>query len=179
MDKIAYVCNIDDRQPERYIRGELNQTETSVTLRFTYNITPDFTIQYYGMPFISAGKYDKFKYIDNPHSEDFSKRYSSYDPSTQLVYNAADDNFAVDEDMNGVTDYTFDNPDYNYLDFNSNLVVRWEYLPGSTLYLVWTQQRNNSGTRGTYSLEDDTNDLFADTYPHDVFLVKLSYRFGL
>jgi hypothetical protein len=178
MDKIAFVSNIDDIEPVKYVRGEIHQTETALTLRFTYNITPDFTIQYYGMPFISAGRYDHFKYIDKPHSDNFYERYAGYSDD-QIHYNDVDDNYAVDEDRNGMTDYTFDNPDFNVLDFNSNLVIRWEYMPGSTLYLVWTQQRNRTSARGTYSFPEDTQDLFAKTYPYDVFLIKLSYRFGL
>jgi hypothetical protein len=178
MDKIAYIDNIDDVQPERYIRGELNQTETSLTVRFTYNITPDFTIQYYGMPFISAGKYIHFKYIDNPHSKNFNERYTSF-TENQISYDEVDEDYLVDENLDSETDYTFDNPDFNVLDFNSNLVIRWEYQPGSTLYLVWTQQRNHTNSRGTYLFNEDLQDLFGETYPHDVFLIKLSYRFGL
>jgi hypothetical protein len=178
MDKIAYVENVDDIDPIKYIRGELHQTETFVTFRFTYNITPDFTIQYYGMPFISAGNYDHFNFIDDPHSNDFNERYTSF-TDDQISYNESNDNYQIDENRNAVVDYTFDNPDYNYLDFNSNLVIRWEYLPGSTLYLVWTQGRNRTDERGTYSFREDSGNLFGETYPHDVFLIKLSYRFGL
>jgi hypothetical protein len=178
MDKIAYVDNIDDAEPVRYIRGEINQTETAFTVRFTYNITPDFTIQYYGMPFISAGKYDHFKYIDDPHAKNFNERYRSY-TDDQISYNETNNTYDVNEDLSPGNEYTFDNPDFNVLDFNSNLVIRWEYFPGSTLYLVWTQQRNRTDSQGIYSFADDSHDLFGETYPHDVFLIKLSYRFGL
>jgi hypothetical protein len=177
MDKIAYVDNVDEVDPIRYVRGELHQTETSMTIRFIYNITPDFTIQYYGMPFISAGEYDNFKLIADSRAENFNDRYTAF--STELTYNEANDNYQVDENNDQVSEYSFDNPDYNYLDFNSNLVVRWEYLPGSTVYLVWTQHRNRSDGRGTYSFGEDSGNLFVETYPHDVFLIKLSYRFGL
>jgi hypothetical protein len=178
MDKIAYVNNIDDIDPVRYIRGELNQTETAITIRFTYNITPDFTIQYYGMPFISAGKYNHFKYIDDPHAKHFEQRYAAFAES-QISFNEVDNQYLVDENLDSGTDYTFDNPDFNVMDFNSNLVVRWEYLPGSTLYLVWTQQRSHYESNGRYEFSDDSKNLFCETYPHDVFLIKLSYRFGL
>jgi hypothetical protein len=178
MDKIAYVDNMDEVDPIKYIRGELHQTETFLTIRFTYNITPDFTIQYYGMPFISAGKYTHFKFIDNPLSTNFNERYTSF-TDNQISYNEVNDEYQVDENRDAVNDYHFDNPDYNVLDFNSNLVIRWEYRPGSTLYLVWTQQRDRYDGRGTFSFSEDSENLFSETYPHDVLLVKLSYRFGL
>lgn len=178
MDKIAYVDNIDEVSPERYIRSEINRTESWLTLRFTYNITPDFTIQYYGMPFMSAGKYNNFKYIDNPHSDNFEERYKRF-ATEQISYNANNNNYSIDENLDAVTDYSFDNPDYNFLDFNSNLVIRWEYIPGSTVYVVWTQKRNHTDSRGLYSFSEDSQNLFGETYPHDVFLVKFSYRFGL
>ncbi len=180
-DDIAYVSTIDDRTPERYIRGTIDQKTTALTFRFTYNISPDFTIQYYAMPFVSAGKYDAFKYISDPAAENYTNRYIAYTPSQ--IRNKADEDgnitYFVDEDSNGEDDYDFENPDFNVRDFNSNLVLRWEYKPGSILYVVWTQHRSNYSNTGRYSFADDSRDLFMETYPHDVFLVKLSYRFGL
>ena len=67
--------------------------------------------------------------------------------------------------------------DYNVMEFLSNLVVRWEYLPGSTLYLVWSQNRNNFIDNGNFRIGEDMNTLF-DVHPYNVFLVKLSYRLG-
>lgn len=180
-DEIAYVETLDDIEPNRYIRGNISQKTTSLTIRFTYNITPDFTIQYYAMPFISAGNYNEFKFIDDPHADDIHNRYVSY-AEDQISYSFNSDGdkvYEVDENRNGQTDYTFDDPNFNVMDFNSNLVIRWEYLPGSTLYVVWTQHRSNFMSRGTYHFPDDAGKLFSDTYPHDVFLVKLSYRIGL
>ncbi len=180
-DEIAYVSTIDDIEPNRYIRGFIDQKTTSLTVRFTYNITPDFTIQYYAMPFISAGNYKDFKLIDNPKAEDVNNRYISYsDDQISYSFNSDGDKiYEIDENRNGSTDYTFDDPNFNVMDFNSNLVIRWEYLPGSTLYVVWTQNRSNSLSRGTFHFPDDAGRLFSDTYPNDVFLVKLSYRIGL
>lgn len=180
-EKIAYVTNIDENEPIRYIRGYLDQKTSAITFRFSYNITPDFTIQYYAMPFISAGNYKEFKYIDNPQADNFNDRYISF--TDQQISNTVDEDgnktYHVDENLDGNTNYSFNDPNFNVLDFNSNLVVRWEYLPGSTLYVVWTQHRSNYMNRGTYHFPDDAGNLFTDTYPHDVFLVKLSYRLGL
>ncbi|MBN1186743.1 MAG: carbohydrate binding family 9 domain-containing protein [Bacteroidales bacterium] len=181
-DEIAYVgtVDIDSIDSERYIRGTLNQKTTAMTFRFTYNLSPDFTIQFYAMPFISAGKYDDFKYISNPKAEEYKDRYISY--GDEFVRNeiTEDENlYFADEDKDENDDYSFGNPNFNVMDFNSNFVLRWEYQPGSSLYLVWSQNRNKHKNIGTYSFTDDSGDLIRKTYPYDVFLIKFSYRFGL
>ena len=75
-------------------------------------------------------------------------------------------------------DYGFDKPDFNVQEFLSNFVIRWEYNPGSSVYLVWSQTRSNSNTSGTMDYSNDMEDLFSEK-PHNVFLIKFSYRFGL
>ena len=177
-DKIEYVATLDEQDPVRYIRGKINQTTASLTIRMNYNITPDFTIQFYGMPFISAGGYSDFKYINDPDANRFADRYIDY-TDDQLSYNSNDEVYEVDENRDGNPDYTFDRPDFNVFDFNSNLVLRWEYQPGSVLYLIWSQNRNESLSTGRFKLWDNSETLFMDTYPRDILLLKISYRFGL
>ena len=176
-DLIQYVSNIELPGVMRYIRGHLEQSQVYLTLRMNYNITPDFTIQYYGMPFISAGTYDEFKYINDPMADDFNDRYIFFNGS-QIAFNAGENLYEIDENSDGAPDYSFDTPDFNVRDFNSNLVIRWEYRPGSTVYLVWSRKRNNVLSNGSFNLWEDTRGLF-NIYPYDVFLIKFSYRFGL
>ena len=73
----------------------------------------------------------------------------------------------------------FDNPDYNYDEFLSNLVARWEFRPGSTLYLVWSQTRNYYEPTGSFSLDQNLDNLYTAEKPYNVFLIKFTYRFGL
>ena len=97
----------------------------------------------------------------------------------QIHYDTEDETFYVDEDRDGVTDYEIGNPDFNFKDFNSNLVIRWEYQPGSVLYLVWSQSRNDYlSSVGNFNMKNDMRDLFA-IYPHNIFLIKLSKWFSL
>jgi hypothetical protein len=70
----------------------------------------------------------------------------------RLTYDADNNRYLVDEDRDGITDYSFDNPDNNYDQFLSNLVLRWEFRPGSTVYLVWSQTRSYSDETGSFSL---------------------------
>jgi hypothetical protein len=177
-NKLEWVETLDDLEVVRYIRGTIDQKTTMLTLRFSYNITPDFTVEFYGMPFISAAKYVDFKYITDASANEFENRFVQY-TDEQISYNAGDEYYNIDENLDGTIDYGFDQPNFNVYDFNASLVMRWEYQPGSTLFVVWTQNRNKYLSDGSFKLGDDFETLFADTYPHDVFLVKLSYRFDI
>jgi hypothetical protein len=176
-DLNMYVDNELEWTEPRYIRSRFDQKEISLQLRATFNITPDFTIQYYGMPFLSSGRYSDFGYITDSKARELTDRIRYYSPD-QLSYDDTEEEFRVDENGDGNTSYSFTNPDFNVFDFNSNLVLRWEYRAGSVLYIVWTQNRYDWSGQGSYRLNDNLRDLFK-LYPHNVFMVKLSYRFGV
>ncbi|MFQ5677736.1 MAG: DUF5916 domain-containing protein, partial [bacterium] len=74
--------------------------------------------------------------------------------------------------------YPVDNPNFNFRQFRSNLVVRWEYNPGSTLFLVWTQERTGDDSRGEFSFRNDIDRLF-ETEATNIFLIKVSRWFSL
>ena len=160
----------------RYILGLIDQKTLSLKIRLNYYVTPDLSIQYYGQPFISAGHYSDFKSITNPKAEKFEDRYLSLsgdkiqvDPETQDI--------DVDENMDGLQDYRIDNPNFNFREFRSNLVMRWEYKPGSTLYLVWTHGRSQTVANGGFDFYRDMEELF-DIFPNNVFLVKFNHWFS-
>ena len=76
-------------------------------------------------------------------------------------------------------DYSFDKPDFTVDEWLSNLVIRWEFMPGSTAYLVWSQTRDYYMQDGMFEVGDNLNNLFSDKKATNTFLVKFSYRFGL
>ncbi len=174
-DELAYVSNAGYQELTRYVRGTITRQDLSLVMRFTINLTPDFTIQGYALPFVSTASYNEFKYITDSKAPTFENRFLTYAPEQISFEN---DEYMVDENLDGETDYSF-NPNYKVLDFNSNLVLRWEYLPGSTLYIVWSQNRNSETTESSPHLNKDIYNLFYHTYPSNVILVKLSYRLGL
>ena len=176
-NNLQFVSNIETDAGMRYINATLDQKTFSLALRANFNITPDLTIQYWGRPFISTGKYTDFKYITNSRADVYSDRFNVLS-AQQIEYSEEDEIYNVDQNLDGITDYTFDNPDYKALFFQSNLVLRWEYLPGSTLFLVWSQGRNDYFIDSGFSFMDDTRDLY-QIHPHNVFLIKVSYRLGL
>jgi len=160
----------------RYLFGTIEQKTLGMTLRLDYSLSPNMTIQYYGMPFISAGSYRDFKRITNSRSKDMNARYQLF--GGNAVYDKAGAQYTVDENGDGVPDYAFANPDFNFRQFRSNLVLRWEYVPGSALFLVWSQGRTGSLLNGSFDYGRDMQGLF-DTHPQNVFLVKFSYCFQL
>lgn len=161
----------------RYLFATLDQNTIEFTFRANYTITPELTIEYYGQPFVSAGKYNDFKKITTPDADKFNDRFHVFTPG-EITYNASGNNYSIDENIDGVEDYSIRNPDFNFRQFRSNLVVRWEYLPGSLIYFVWSQGRTSSGSDGIFSFGSDMNNLFQET-PNNVFLVKFSYWFSL
>jgi len=163
---------------DRYVLSQIDQQIVSMSLRLNYNITPDLTIQYWGQPFLAAMDYSKFKVVTDPRAEKLADRYHTLTES-QLEFNAGENRYYVDENNDGTSDYSFRNPDNNYDQFLSNLVARWEFRPGSTLYLVWSQTRSYYDTTGSFSLEENLNNLYTEKKPYDVFLIKFTYRFGL
>jgi hypothetical protein len=175
--EMQYVATESFGDEDRYLFGRLDQRTTSMTFRMDYCITPNLTVQYYGSPFISAGSYGEFKQITDSKAAAYTDRFSTFDGG-QVAYDQAEEVYWVDEDKDGVNDYSIANPDFNFRDFNSNLVVRWEYMPGSLLYLVWSQARSEFLSAGGFEFERDMRGLF-DNHPHDVFLIKFIKWFSL
>jgi hypothetical protein len=175
--ELEYVSTITNSDGTKYLFGKLDMKTLSLTLRVNYTINPELSIEYYGQPFVSAGKYSVFKKITEPHAEHFDDRFYVFKES-EISYNASGNTYTVDETGNGSENYSFSNPDFNFRQFRSNLVLRWEYLPGSTFYFVWSQGRTSSASNGEFSYRNDVNNLF-DIKPHNVFLLKFSYWFSL
>jgi hypothetical protein len=147
-----------------------------MSFRVNFNLSPDLTLQYWGQPFIASGRYYDFKYITDPMSSDYHNRFVTYTPSQISL---VDDNYySIDENTDGIEDYAIGKPDFSVQEFLSNLVIRWEYNPGSSVYLVWSQTRSDKNDTGMMDFSNDMGDLFSEK-PHNVFLIKFSYRFGL
>ncbi len=173
-NKTQYVTDVDFNGTTRYITANIDQQTLSASIRINYNINPNLTIQYYGEPFISRGRYKDFNYVNNPIAKDLGERITLYNDS-QISF--ADDVYSVDEDGGGV-DYTFDNPDFAFVQFRSNLVLRWEYIPGSEIFLVWSQGVTGDGNPGDHLFRSLNNQIL-DQQPDNTFLIKATYRFVL
>ena len=170
-----WVTEVDFNGETRTIVSGVEQNTMRFTLRLNYNITPDLTVQYYGQPFITRPKYKDFGYVTDPLNKDFSKRFHRY-ASGEISFE--NDEFLVDENQDGVTDFTFEKPDFNFVQFRSNLVVRWEYIAGSEIYLVWSQGNTPDAFDDLdRPLRTSLFDNLFDQQGRNIFLVKMTYRF--
>lgn len=177
MQNLQYVTTAGSNTDQKYIFAQIDQKTLGITFRINYTINPELSIEYYGQPFISAGKYSNFKKITDPVASKYHNRFHVFN-GEEISFNAQQNSYSVDENQDGIEDYSISNPDYNFRQFRSNLVVRWEYHPGSTLYLVWSQGRTSSASNGIFSYGNDVRDLFRIT-PRNIFLLKFSYWFSL
>ncbi|WP_298221327.1 DUF5916 domain-containing protein [Flavobacterium sp.] len=175
--KTQFVPDAGFGPTRRYVTAALSQQTLNATIRLNYCINPNLTIQYYGQPFISKGTYKSFNYVSDARAKYYGDRITLYTPN-QISFNEAANQYSVDENEDGTSEYSFDNPDFSQVSFNSNLVLRWEYIPGSEIFLVWSQ-----GIFGDANTRDDLfsgiNDQIFRRKPENIFLIKATYRFVL
>jgi hypothetical protein len=170
-----FISNVTANNAVRTIVGEVSQKTLRYTGRLSYNITPDLTLQYYGQPFITRPVYSNFAYVSDPLNKRYNDRFRAF-KSNELSFNNG--LYSVDENADGITDYSFSKPDFNFVQFRSNLIMRWEYKAGSELYLVWAQGNTPdvASDLATPLPESLWNNAFADQ-SRNSFLIKLTYRF--
>jgi len=174
--EFQYVDTASFAGDERYLFGRMDQETQSLTLRLDYSISANMTLQLYAAPFASHGRFSDFKRTLDPRANNVDDRYELFsDP--QILFDPSEEWYSIDERGEGVESYGFSDPDFDFREFQSNLVFRWEYRPGSTLYLVWSQNRMATDLDRMYShFSNDLDHLF-ETKPTDVFLLKVSYLF--
>jgi hypothetical protein len=148
-----YLNYTDLSSVTHYSFAHLNQKTASIQVRMDYTATPTFTVQLYAEPFVTKGTYSNVRELSStPRAASHDARFVPFD-----------------------TTGTGAIPGFNFKQFRSNLVLRWEYRPGSTLYLVWTQGRDAfDPAEGTESFLGDVTNLFR-RHPDNTFLVKASY----
>ncbi len=131
-----------------YVFGRLDQTTVSFTARLSYTMTPTVSLQLYAEPFVSAGDYADTKELVDGRNPSLALRYAPY------TYGS--------------------NPDFNAKFFRTTNVLRWEYRPGSTLFVVWQQARVGSSDQGAFRFSRDVGDIFQSDATN-VLLVKFAY----
>jgi len=166
-----YVTQLAEGRAEtfgsRYVFGEIDRSTVSTQIRLNYTFRPDLNLDLYAEPFAASGRYDRFGELLAPGSR-FQRIYGE----NGTTLDRAPDGTVVVQD--GITRFAIANRDFNVLSFRSNLVLRWEWRPGSTLYLVWQQNRNSTeATRERAGLGDLFGSISA---PGDnFFAVKASF----
>ncbi len=162
----------------RYVFADLRQTTLSMDTRVSWTFTPTLSLQLYAQPFVSGGRYTGFKELAAPSSLD----YTVYGRDAGALSRSDQNGFGVytvDPDASGPgPSFQFADPDFSFRSLRGNAVLRWEYLPGSTVFFVWQQQRSGFEPIGDFDFNRDTHAIFRAP-PTNVFLVKLTYWLGL
>ena len=171
MDNLQYVDTKVLNNSNKYILAHLSQKTLGATFRIDYNITPEISIQYYGSPFASIGKYSKLKEVTNARAASYSDRFKL------LNAQFANNTYQVAETKETPA-YSVNNPDFTFNQFRSNLVFRWEYRPGSQIFFVWGNERTGSKNDSSSKVGKAITQL-KDISPTNIFLIKLSYWFSL
>jgi hypothetical protein len=176
-DADQYVARATNSEGEvEYVVGYLDQTTAALTLRMSYGFGPDLTLDVYAQPFLSCGSVSDFRTVAEPQARDFHRRLPLIDSSV-LEFHEETGRYHV-IDAGAVTpEFTFRDPDFNVREFLLNAVLRWEYRPGSTLFVVWSQGRADDTVLGDFSMSRDLDHLF-QTPSTNVFMVKVDYWVG-
>ena len=171
--ELQYVTETSYYSDPRYIMASIDKEIFDLSFRANVSLTPELSIQYYAQPFIFAGKYYDYKRITSPRTTEFTDRFHTFG-SNEISYNKEWNAYFIDENQDGNNDYGFYKPDFHYLQYRSNMVLRWEYKTGSSLYLVWSQGRTNIAENGEMQFDKYVNELW-ETHPRNDFMLKISY----
>ena len=135
-----------------YSFAHLEQTTVSMSTRVNYTATPTLTFEFYGQPFVSQGTYRDVRELSaTPGADRFSDRFAPYTPPSGSE------------------------TAFQFAQLRANAIVRWEYRPGSTLFVVWQHGKQSFQDQvSNQSWVKDYRDLF-DQHPDNTFLVKLAY----
>lgn len=159
----------------RDVFGEIDQTEWSMTTRVNLMISPRMSLQIFAQPLLSVGRYGNFKQAAAPRTFTF-QRYG-VDLGT-IGFDPVSGTYNVDPASGGIgTPFSFGDPNFNFKSLRVNAVYRWEFKPGSTFYVVWTQQREDLARPGQFAFGSDISSLM-NAPADNVVMAKVSYWFS-
>jgi hypothetical protein len=159
----------------RYVFATLDQPTTSLSTRVDWTFSPRLSLQLYGQVFVGAGNYYGYKELEAPATFDFSR----YGVDRGTITRDTSSVYTVDPDGGGpAAAFTFDDPNFNERSLRGTVVLRWEYRPGSTIYLAWQHRRSDSAPVGDLSLARDLRGVFGAA-GNNVLILKATYWLGL
>jgi hypothetical protein len=151
LDNTQWFGNFEDGATTHYTFAHLDQRTVSMNMRLNYTARPNLTVEFYGEPFATSGTYSDVREISaTPGASSYDDRFTPFTPP-------------ADADL-----------EFSYIQLRTNTVMRWEYRPGSTLFLVWAHGRDRGRDLQTGNWREDYRDLF-DLQPDNTFLIKVAY----
>lgn len=172
-DPYMYVTSVADplaagTYGKRYIFAELEQKTLAAGIRVNWTFTPSLSLQAYIQPLASAGKYTQYKELRLSGTNEYlvyGRDGSTFDATS----------FKADPDGGGPSpEIELWNNDFNYISLRGNAVMRWEYSPGSVLYLVWTQSRQDFTDIPDFRMGRSISNIF-NNRPENIFMLKFTY----
>jgi hypothetical protein len=163
----------------RYVFATIDQRTLALETRLNTTFTPTLTLQLYAQPFLSSGRYDRFKEFAAPRTRNvllYGRDVGTIQPLVGDI--GVVDSYRIDPDGSGpAASFNVGNPDFNYRSLRGTAVMRWEYRPGATLFVVWTQAREGSALFGDFDFNRERSALFRER-PTNIFQVKMNYWIG-
>jgi hypothetical protein len=165
----------------RYFFGELGRRQLSIDATLDYIFSPSLSLQIFAQPLIAAGEFGHFRQLAAPRTFDFLE-FSEGDAVTLEgepgcvggEFCRADGRIFLDYTGDGGADTSFREQNFNVRSLRGTAALRWEYRPGSRVYLVWQQRRQDRETLGTFDLSRDARAMFEAPGEH-VFMLKVDY----
>ncbi|HEX6557824.1 MAG TPA: DUF5916 domain-containing protein [Longimicrobiales bacterium] len=152
IDNAQWFGNFSESGTTHYSFARLDQRTVSMNVRINYTARPNLTLEFYGEPFASSGSYRDVREVSaTPRARSFAARFQPYTPPADAP-----------------------SLQFDYIQLRTNAVMRWEYLPGSTVFLVWAHGRDDFRAMRQGTWRDDYNDLF-QLHPDNTFLIKVAY----
>ena len=174
-----YVATRDDATAantfgKRYVFATLEQRQVAMVTRVDWTFSPTLSLQLFAQPLIASGDYHDYKEFLYPRTYDFR----TYDEANGQISRGSNGVYTVDPDLGGpAPSFTFNDRDFNRRSLRGNAVLRWEYRPGSALFLVWQQSRFQSNVTGDFDFGQNFGDLWA-VQPENIFVLKATYWIG-
>jgi hypothetical protein len=157
--------------------SNLHYQEISANIRLNWTFAPNLSLQLYVQPLISSGDYYNFKQLSRPKSDEYLEFGTN---GSSISYDKVNTEYEFDSDGSAGSSAPkkISDPDFNYKSLRGNAVVRWEYLPGSTMYFVWTQSRSDNEVNGELQFGRSFDRLISAKVDN-IFLIKMSYYFNM
>jgi hypothetical protein len=185
--RAQYVTSVGDALAtntygRRYIFAPIDQTTLSLETRLNLTLTPTLTLELYMQPLVSSGRYADLREFRTPREFDFMR----YGEEGSTMSRESDGTYLIDPDGPGpAASFNVPDRDFNVRSLLGNAVLRWEWSPGSTLFLVWQQSRAarleasafdapGAAGVGDFHLSHDSAELFR-IRPDNIFQVKVNY----
>jgi hypothetical protein len=158
----------------RYIFAGIDQKTLSMSTRANVTFTPTLTLEVFAQPLIASGNYKTFREFVAPRQPEFHDFVPGTELTSEVVNGSKRYTVDVDGPSGPAQPISFFDPNFNFRSLRGNAVLRWEYLPGSTLYFVWQQNRSDTDPIGDFRFSRDRSALFS-AHPDNIFLVKATY----